>query len=79
VSKCIEALGASWHSHLMTRLALRARAGVISLIYRKCLWLSGFGDSESTTGKVRVRRSDSTPRHARMLRLSASVLPHLVG
>jgi ABC-type multidrug transport system fused ATPase/permease subunit len=52
VSKLVEALCQSWHMHLMTRVALRTRAGVISAIYRKCLWLSGMGTSDASTGSI---------------------------
>ena len=51
VSKVFEATLQAWHAHLMTRVALRARSGFISLIYRKCLWLSGFG-SGTTIGNI---------------------------
>eukprot|EP00966_Prymnesium_polylepis_P091309 2113335-Prymnesium_polylepis.1 len=36
----------------MMRCALRARAGMISEIYRKCLWLSGMGGEDASTGKT---------------------------
>ena len=52
LSKMIEGTCQAWHSHLMTRVALRARSGLISMIYRKCLWLSGLGGSDVTIGKV---------------------------
>ena len=51
-SKCLEACTNSWHSHLMQRSALRARAGLSMLIYRKCLWLTGMGNSDATTGRI---------------------------
>ena len=50
--KLCEALLRSWHDHLMTRLALRARAAIIATIYRKCLWLSGMGAGDTTTGRI---------------------------
>ena len=50
--KLVEALMRSWHDHLMTRLALRARAAIIATIYRKCLWLSGMGAGDATTGRI---------------------------
>ena len=52
VVKMCEALFRSWHDHLMTRLALRARAAIIGTIYRKCLWLSGMGAGDTTTGRI---------------------------
>ena len=52
VVKLCEALFRSWHDHLMTRLALRARAAIIGTIYRKCLWLSGMGAGDTTTGRI---------------------------
>lgn len=53
VIKLIEALTQSWHSHLMTRAALRARTGIVAAIYRKCIWLSGVGGSgDQTTGAI---------------------------
>ena len=52
VVKLCEALMRSWHDHLMTRLALRARAAIIGTIYRKCLWLSGMGAGDTTTGRI---------------------------
>lgn len=52
LSKMVEGLCQAWHAHLMTRVALRARSGLISMIYRKCLWLSGIGGSDATLGKV---------------------------
>ena len=50
--KLCEAMLRSWHDHLMTRLALRARAAIIATIYRKCLWLSGMGAGDTTTGRI---------------------------
>ena len=50
--KLCEAMLHSWHDHLMTRLALRARAAIIAAIYRKCLWLSGMGAGDTTTGRI---------------------------
>ena len=50
--KLFEAMFRSWHDHLMTRLALRARAAIIATIYRKCLWLSGMGAGDTTTGRI---------------------------
>ena len=52
VSKLLEALLRSWHDHTMTRLALRARGAIIATIYRKCLWLSGMGTNDATTGQI---------------------------
>ena len=52
LAKCIETVCESWHAHLMMRCALRARAGMISEIYRKCLWLSGMGGEDASTGKT---------------------------
>lgn len=52
VAKMVEAICQSWHTHLMIRVALRIRAAVISAIYRKCLWLSGMGTSDTTTGRI---------------------------
>ena len=51
-SKLVEATFQSWHSHLMTRCALRARSGIISAIYRKSLWLSSLGGSQTTVGNM---------------------------
>ena len=52
VAKITEAIFNSWHTHLMVRLALRARAAIITTIYRKCLWLSGTGGDGTTTGRI---------------------------
>ena len=52
VSKLLEAVLKSWHDHTMTRLALRARGAIIATIYRKCLWLSGMGTNDATTGQI---------------------------
>merc|ERR1719163_2582674 len=51
-SKLLESVGQAWHAHLMTRVALRMRTGIISAIYRKCLWLGGLGSSETTIGNI---------------------------
>ena len=51
-AKLLEAICRSWHDHIMMRTALRARSGVIGLIYRKCLWLSGMGGEDATLGKI---------------------------
>jgi len=50
--KVLESVFRSWHDHTMHRVALRARVAIISAIYRKCLWLSGMGSDEATTGRI---------------------------
>lgn len=52
VTKLLEAVVVSWSAHLMTRAALRARSGIVCLIYQKCLWLSGMGGDGATTGRI---------------------------
>ena len=57
-SKCLEGVFQAWHAHLMTRSALRARSGLITLIYRKCLWLTGLGGEDASYCRPCQRRQD---------------------